>query len=169
MMGPVKFLGRPILSVSQGSEMVWLGDNHLYSSPRCNPLGNPQPCIVRTLAPGAVISLGRGVGLSGAVVCAALRIEVGDGTMIGSGAMIIDNDFHEPDGAHGWRAQAWSTARPVRIGRGCFVGARAIILKGVSIGDGAVIGAGAVVTRDVPEGACAAGNPARIVTRRELK
>jgi len=48
----------------------------------------------------------------------------------------------------------------VIIGRGCFIGARAIILKGVTIGDCAVVGAGAVVTRDVPAGHLAAGNPA---------
>ena len=39
---------------------------------------------------------------------------------------------------------------PVRIGRGAYIGAAAIILPGVSIGPGAKIGAGAVVTRDVP-------------------
>ena len=163
LLGPVTFLGRPILSVAPNSEMVWLGDNHLYSAPRCNPLGNPQPCILRTLAPGAVLRLGRGVGLSGAVVCAALNIEIGDGTIVGSGAMIMDNDFHQREGAHGWSGEAWGTARAVRIGSGCFIGARAIILKGVTIGDRAVIGAGSVVTRDVPEGACAAGNPAAII------
>jgi acetyltransferase-like isoleucine patch superfamily enzyme len=42
-----------------------------------------------------------------------------------------------------------------------FVGARAIILKGVTIGDRAVIGAGAVVSKDVPAGHIAAGNPAK--------
>lgn len=167
MLGPVTFLGRPILSVAPGSEMVWLGENHLYSALRCNPLGNPQPCIIRTLAAGAILRLGRGVGLSGAVVCAALGIEIGDGTIVGSGAMIIDNDFHEPRGEHRWSGNAWASARVIRIGRGCFIGARTIILKGVTIGDRAVIGAGAVVTRDVPEGACAAGNPAVTVTRRK--
>jgi maltose O-acetyltransferase len=42
-----------------------------------------------------------------------------------------------------------------------FVGARAIILKGVSVGDDAIVGAGAVVTKDVPGWHMAFGNPAQ--------
>ena len=40
--------------------------------------------------------------------------------------------------------------RDVTIQSGCWIGTRAIILKGVTIGKGSVIGAGAVVTKDVP-------------------
>jgi galactoside O-acetyltransferase len=53
--------------------------------------------------------------------------------------------------------------RPVRICRGAWLGARTIVLKGVTIGEGAVIGAGSVVSRDVPPFTLAVGNPARIV------
>lgn len=38
----------------------------------------------------------------------------------------------------------------VVIEAGCWIGTRAIILKGCTIGKGSVIGAGAVVTKDVP-------------------
>lgn len=40
--------------------------------------------------------------------------------------------------------------RDVVIELGCWIGTRAIILKGVTIGRGSIIGAGAVVTKDVP-------------------
>ena len=40
--------------------------------------------------------------------------------------------------------------QPVTIGDDCWIGARAIILKGVTIGEGSIIAAGAVVTKDVP-------------------
>jgi acetyltransferase-like isoleucine patch superfamily enzyme len=137
---------------------------HLNSSLRANPLGCFQPCVLRALTAKAELIIGAKVGLSGTVLCAGDRIEIGEGTIFGSGAMVIDNDFHLPQGEWGWSNDArvcGQTAKPVRIGRGVFVGARAIILKGVTVGDRAIIGAGAVVTRDVPAGAVAAGNPAR--------
>jgi acetyltransferase-like isoleucine patch superfamily enzyme len=51
----------------------------------------------------------------------------------------------------------------VRVGNDVWIGARAVILDGVSIGDGAIIGAGSVVTKDVPDYAIVAGTPARII------
>lgn len=42
------------------------------------------------------------------------------------------------------------TSKPIRIGRGVWLGAGAMVLGGVTIGDYSVIGAGAVVRKDVP-------------------
>ncbi len=55
---------------------------------------------------------------------------------------------------------------PVHIGDYVWIGARAIILPGITIGDGAVVGAGAVVTRDVEPYTIVAGNPARVLKKR---
>ncbi len=54
------------------------------------------------------------------------------------------------------------TARSISIGDGCWIGARSVILGGVSIGTGSVVAAGSVVTRDVPENVLVAGVPAQI-------
>jgi acetyltransferase-like isoleucine patch superfamily enzyme len=52
---------------------------------------------------------------------------------------------------------------PIVVKDRAFIGARAIILPGVTIGRRAVIGAGAVVTRSVPDETVAVGVPARPV------
>lgn len=49
------------------------------------------------------------------------------------------------------------------IGKRCFIGARAIIMCGVTIGDEVIVGSGAIVTKDVPSNCIVAGNPARII------
>ncbi len=140
-----------------------LGDRvRLYSATRANPLGCFQPCVLRALVPGSRLILARGVGLSATVLCAGASIEIGEGTIFGSGAMVIDNDFHLAAGEWEWTddpAFCGSTARPVKIGRGVFIGARALVLKGVAIGDRAIVGAGAVVTQDVPARHLAVGIP----------
>ena len=54
-------------------------------------------------------------------------------------------------------------AKPVHVGKNCWICANTTILPGVTIGDNCVIGAGSVVTRDVPANSFAAGNPARVI------
>lgn len=158
----VGFSGRPIISVTSGSRLL-LGEGvHISSALRSNPLGCFQPSVLRTITPQAELILEPHVGISGAVICAAASIRIGEGTIIGSGAMILDTDFHHPIENWRWGTDPARGAKPVTIGRGVFIGARAIILKGVTIGDRAIIGAGAVVTCDVPARHLAVGNPAQI-------
>ena len=107
------------------------------------------------------------MGISGATLCAVEDILIGNNVMIGSGVIITTTDSHP---IH-WEARRLNTeppaSAPVIIGDDVFIGARAIILKGVTIGDGAVIGAGSVVTKSIPPRVIAAGNPARII--KEIK
>jgi acetyltransferase-like isoleucine patch superfamily enzyme len=78
-------------------------------------------------------------------------IHVGEGTYIAFDAAVLAHDMT--------RAIKTDT----RIGRNCFIGARSIILPGVTIGDSCVVGSGAVVTKDVPAGCAVAGNPAQVI------
>ncbi|MBB3938026.1 acyltransferase [Aureimonas phyllosphaerae] len=50
-----------------------------------------------------------------------------------------------------------------RIGDDCFIGARSIILPGITIGSGSIVGSGSVVTKDVPPHSIVAGNPAKVI------
>ncbi len=51
----------------------------------------------------------------------------------------------------------------IRVKKGAWIGAKSIILSGVTIGFNSVVGAGAVVTKPVPDNVVVAGNPARII------
>src|SRR5258708_6136435 len=113
LQGRVQFQGRPLISVAKGARLV-IGDSvSIASAVRANPLGLFQPSVLRALAPGAQLILGRGVGLSGSVLCAGLLIEVGEQTIFGAGAMVLDNDFHIPAAGWGWSAECVSNAQPV--------------------------------------------------------
>jgi acetyltransferase-like isoleucine patch superfamily enzyme len=56
--------------------------------------------------------------------------------------------------------------RPVAILDHAWIGARAIILPGVTVGEGAVVAAGATVNRDIAPYTIVAGNPAVVVGER---
>ena len=57
--------------------------------------------------------------------------------------------------------------KPIVIEEAAWVGARAVVLPGVTVRRGAVVAAGSVVTRDVPAGVIAGGSPCRVLGERE--
>ena len=112
---------------------------------------------------GLNISIGEGSFVNFDCVFLDLApIRIGRHTLIGADALILDNDMHYPRSGARWGSTLGQPeqGQPISIGEGCFIGARATILKGVTIGSGSVVAAGAVVTRDVPPGCLAIGNPA---------
>ncbi len=93
---------------------------------------------------------------TGTVIIAVEEIVVGDDVAFASEVMVLDSDSHGVEGRPHVQA-------PVRIGDGSWLGARAMVLPGVTIGRRVLVAAGAVVTRDVPDDVLVAGNPARVV------
>jgi acetyltransferase-like isoleucine patch superfamily enzyme len=152
--------GRPLIRCARGADLILEQGVRINTAPSSNPLIGRARSSLSAVAPGARLILRAGVGASGVCITAAKAVIIGEKTLLGADVLITDTDFHLPDGLGGWLTATVETAAPVHIGKGCFIGTRAIILKGVSIGDGAVIGAGAVVTKDVPPGYLAFGNPA---------
>ena len=91
-------------------------------------------------------------------------IKIGDQNMFGPDVYITDsNHLFGRDLAPG--EQTMDRGHIV-IGNRCWIGAKAVILKGASLGDGCVVGASSVVTRSVEPGQVVAGVPARPIGNR---
>ena len=91
-------------------------------------------------------------------------VQLWDGLRIGNNVCIgpnatFTNDKHPKSGNRDFECMKTIVEDDVSIG------ANATILPGVKLGKGCVIGAGAVVTKDVPTGMTVVGNPAREIMR----
>jgi acetyltransferase-like isoleucine patch superfamily enzyme len=84
-------------------------------------------------------------------------VTIGRDCRIARDVIIMDTDQHEVPG-HALLIE------PVEIEDRVWIGARAIVLKGVRIGHDSVIAAGAVVTSDVPPRTVVGGVPARVLS-----
>jgi acetyltransferase-like isoleucine patch superfamily enzyme len=88
------------------------------------------------------------------------KVTLGDGVMVGMGVTIVTSDH--PIGPDG-RPQAQPVARDVVVGDRAWLGARSMLLPGVTVGEGTIVSAGAVVTRDCRPFSVYAGVPARLI------
>ena len=148
---------------ARGGGKIRIGERFAaHSRSKGNSIGVFQPVIITAWGELAQIIIGDDVGLSGCSITAERRIEIGNRVLVGAGVLIIDTDAH-PLSPEGRFANLPANTAPIVIGDDVFIGARAIILKGVSIGAGAIVGAGAVVVKHVPSRAIVVGNPARVV------
>lgn len=83
---------------------------------------------------------------------------VGNNVFIGPNATFC-NDKHPKSGNHDFKCLQTVIEDEVSIG------ANVTILPGVRLGKGCIIGAGAVITKDVLPGVTVVGNPAKEITR----
>ncbi len=101
-------------------------------------------------------------------LCEGVTLE--DEVFVGHGVIFINDRFPRAttEGGALQTEADWSCV-PTLVKRRASIGSGATILCGITIGEGAAIGAGSVVTKDVPAGAVVAGNPARLMLRRQAK
>ena len=83
-------------------------------------------------------------------------LTLADGAVCAFGVRIV---FH--DSAYNNAIGAPIAIAPVTVGERAYVGARSMLLPGVTIGTEAIVAAGSVVTADVPDGTVVAGVPAQ--------
>jgi acetyltransferase-like isoleucine patch superfamily enzyme len=95
---------------------------------------------------------------SGTIIFSTQEVIIGDDVALANEVYICDSNSHGMEGKLVYEA-------PVRIGRGSWIGARAIILPGVTIGERVMVAAGAVVTKDVPDDCLVGGNPATVIRK----
>jgi len=146
-----------IIVINKGQ--IKIGDNVIINnSSEYNPVGINHPTILCTQNKRAVISIGNNVGISGASIVSATSVRIGNNVLIGGGVGIWDTDFHplDPEQRKISRTKGAKTS-PIVIEDDVFIGARAVVLKGVTIGKGALIGAGSVVSKNIPAGSTVVG------------
>jgi len=104
-----------------------------------------------------------GTHLHGAAANLPVGIIIEDDVLIGSGVHIYINNhnFDNPDIPI--IDQGHYPPSPVTLKKGCWIGANAVLLPGVTIGENSVIGAGSVVTKSIPAKVVAAGCPAKVI------
>lgn len=105
-----------------------------------------------TLGDGVVIGVNVSIG-------AHSKVQIGDRVRISRDVMIetagLDFSALTPPYPH--------KSSPILIEQGVWIGARAMILAGVTIGEHCVVAAGAVVTKSVPPYSVVGGVPARVI------
>jgi acetyltransferase-like isoleucine patch superfamily enzyme len=128
------------ITVSRNFLLIWLAK---YA---------PSLRLKRGLYRMSGMKVGRGVSVGiGAVFDLFFPelIEIGDNTIIGYDTLVLSHEFLQDE---------WRKGR-VRIGKDVMVGARSIVMPGVTIGDGAKVASYSLVNRDVKPGEFVGGIP----------
>ena len=122
--------------------------------------GNALRCHEGSLRIGDKVVMGK----DNTVNC-YLDVEIGAATLIADWVYIADFDHATSDVDRPIKDQG-IVKSPIRIGPDCWLGVQVSVLRGTRVGRGCVLGAHAVVRGDIPDYAVAVGAPARVVRDR---
>ncbi|MEV2240935.1 acyltransferase [Micromonospora sp. NPDC049891] len=119
--------------------------------------------LVRFAGPGEV-RVGANCLLNATWIGTWTSVTIGDRCLL-SDCELLDNDFHNlaPDRRHDPPTAA--TRAPITVEDNVWIGAHALVMKGVRIGRDSVVGAATVVRTDVPPGVVVIGNPQQIAKK----
>ena len=162
--GANRLIGSFYIRLRKTSRII-IGKHLTVSSGLCY---NPISRNIRTaffVEGNAVLTIGDNVGISGACIWAHDSISIGNNVTIGGDSVIIDSDCHSLDAVlrSSPLDQQRKVNKPIIIEDNVLIGAKCIVLKGVTIGARSVIGAGSVVVKDIPADCIAVGNPCKVI------
>ena len=145
-----------------GVEGITLGDNVHF--------GDYSYCVKKIM--NNVPSLGKGIKVGNNVgfgthgfFGGAGGVEIGDDTIIGNYVSIHPENHNYKNTEVPIRMQG-VCRKGIKIGKGCWIGAKATILDGTVLGDGCIVAAGAVVNGNFPPMSILGGVPAKIIKLR---
>jgi len=135
--------------------------------------------LLPSIAPNAILHygvkiedrrtvLGKDIWISNG--CYLDYVIVADHVLIGPNAILLSGGKHHNTDRIDIpvKLQGNGIKQPIKIDRGAWIGAGAIIMA--DVGHDAIVGAGSIVTKEVPPYGVVAGNPARIIRmRNEIK
>jgi acetyltransferase-like isoleucine patch superfamily enzyme len=125
---------------------------------RVRLVGTITPLELAT-GPEGHLEIGEGTFINyGCSLHADLSVRIGARCSLGTYCMLMDNDFHSLNASQRHKRPP---SRPIVLEDDVWLGARVIVLRGVTIGVGSVVGAGSIVTHDIPPHTLAVGVPAR--------
>ncbi len=108
-----------------------------------------------------------GIGLSAALSAVGGNVlELADEVMIGPYAYLGGASYRYDRLDIPISRQGQNLKGGIKVGYGAWIGARAVIMDGVTIGRDAIVAVNAVVNKDVPDYAIVAGIPAKVVRMR---
>ncbi|MEV1286819.1 acyltransferase [Micromonospora sp. NPDC049679] len=119
--------------------------------------------LVRFAGPGEV-RVGSDCLLNATWIGTWTSVTIGDRCLL-SDCELLDNDFHNLDPGQRHDPPVPATRAPIVVEENVWIGAHALVMKGVRIGHDSVVGAATVVRTDVPERAVVIGNPQQTVKK----
>ena len=114
------------------------------------------------------VKIGKNVWISFAVnegcyIQGLNKIFIGDDTIFGPGVKIISANHNQEN------FSKMIYAKPIKIGKKCWIGANAIILPSVKLGDNVIVAAGSVVSKSFLDNLVIGGNPAKVIGSNKKK
>lgn len=172
----LRIIGKCYLDISKKATFK-IGDSFTnISGYGFNPISRNLASFIH-IEEGGSLEIGNNVGMSSTTIWAKTSIKIGNNVMIGADSIILDTNCHSLDPHYrtsnimlenGITLDSLHTeALPIVIDDNVFIGARTIILKGVTIGKNSIIGAGSIVCDSIPSDVVAAGNPCKILKRKK--